>query len=265
MPKKQIPQRSLAVILAGGKGTRMSSQGRNKTTLKMAGRPLLAYGLDLMTATTEETMVVKGAYGESVARVVRDYQKAHPEVKISVATQRHRLGTGHAALVADRALKKRGLSEQPKQVVIGYGDHLMFYHPETIEKLLAMQSKDRAAVVLVSAKVPNPTGMGRVIKDDNGHMLRVVEEKVATDEEKKIKEINTGLYCFEADFIRQYLPKIKKNLVSKEYYLTDLPEFALKNGRKVLVLEVSYQEVGIGVNTPEEMEASSTLFTSRLR
>ena len=256
---KNISHQSLAVILAGGKGTRMSSRGRNKTTLEIAGKPLLAYGLDLMSATTDETMVVKGAYGESVAKVVENYQKENPEVRISLATQRHRLGTGHATLVADRELKKRPLQEQPKQVVVGYGDHLMFYHSATIKKLLEMQAKKGAAVVLVSAKVPNPTGMGRVIKDEDGNMLKVVEEKVATAEEKKIEEINAGLYCFEAEFLRKYLPKIKKNPTSKEYYLTDLPEFALGAGLKVLVLEVPFHEVGIGINTPEEMTTSAAL------
>lgn len=246
----------LGVVLAGGKGSRMNSHEQNKTTLDFNGQPILSYGLKLLATTTDQILVVKGAFGESVVKVVKKFAP-----KAWLVTQRYRLGTGHAVVVANRFLKRQQV--QPRYVVIGYGDHMMFYHAQTVTKMIDLAKQKKAAIVMIEASVDNPFGLGRVIKNKTGGVERIVEEKVATAEEKKIKDINAGLYCFEYQFLDQYLGKLKRNPVSNEYYLTDLIEMAIEAKREVWPLAVPFSEVGIGINTKAEMIESEKLFVKQ--
>ena len=254
MPKNN--PKTLAIILAGGRGSRMKSKDTNKTALLFRGKPLLEYGLSLFNRTTESSLVVTGAYAQSVKQVVENFSQ-RCSTEISTTVQRKRLGTGHAAQVADRYLVKEGI--KPELVMLGYGDHLMFYKASTVEKMTKLCAEKEAAIVVVATDVPNPYALGRVVMDETGQILKIVEEKNATDEEKKITMINAALYCFNYDFFHKYLPKLKKNSVSGEYYLTDLIEFAVNDGLKVLPYVLPYQDVGIGVNTEEERIESEKL------
>ncbi len=251
---------TFAIVLAGGKGKRMNSTTQNKTTLAFRGQPVLTYGLKLFAQTVDQLVVVKGAYADSVQQVV-DVFAASTNKPVVTVTQRKRLGTGHAALVGDRYIQT--LAQPPQLVFVGYGDHLMFYRPRVITKMIARcqpSAEDQPiALVMVTADVPDPTGLGRVVFDHQHRVQRIVEEKNATLEEKKITSINTGLYCFNYDFFHHYLKKMKKNPISHEYYLTDLIEFAVQDGWIVLAEPLPYQEVGIGINTQAEKEASEKL------
>ena len=248
-PKTKI----IGIILAGGKGTRMDSKDKNKTALDFNGRPLLTYGMDLFRHDNTQLLVVKGALGESVAKVVREY-----DPQIWLATQRYRLGTGHAALVADRFLVKKGV--KPKIVLVGYGDHMMFYHQKTVEKLIKAIENKGAVVSVVVAEVPDPKGLGRVVRNETGAVEKIVEEKNATEVEKEIRQVNAALYAFDYDFFHEYLTKLKRNQVTNEYYLTDLIEMAVHDGKIVWPVIVPFEEMGIGINTKEELAKSKDLF-----
>ena len=245
----------LAIILAGGKGSRMKSRTQNKTSLMFNGKPILQYGLELLTQTTDATIVVKGAFSSSVDAVINNFSSPTP---IYTAIQRKRLGTGHAVLVADRLIQAQKLT--PHSVLVGYGDHLMFCQPSSIKHITKLGDQQQAAIVVACARVDNPFGLGRIIINDAGHVLKIVEQKDANQEEQAINLVNTGPYYFNYQFLHQFLPKITKNPLSREYYITDLVALAVEHGLKVLNYELPFDQVGIGINTHEELQASQKLY-----
>jgi bifunctional UDP-N-acetylglucosamine pyrophosphorylase/glucosamine-1-phosphate N-acetyltransferase len=101
---------------------------------------------------------------------------------------------------------------------------------------------------------------GRIVRDKDDRVLAIIEQKDATKKQRKIKELNTSLYCFKYDFLKSSLPKIEKSPFSKEYYLTDLAKIAVSNGEEVVAVKVPFKYVGIGVNTQEEFIKSKKLF-----
>ena len=134
------------------------------------------------------------------------------------------------------------------KVLVIYGDDSAFYTQELLKFILDEHQKHLAKVTILSIKVVDPTGLGRIVRRSNGGIKEIVEEKVATEDEKKIQEINTGCYCFDLDFLKKRLAEIKINPTSQEYYLTDIVDVALKNSQKVHVCLYPDAAVWFGVN-----------------
>lgn len=239
-----------AIILAAGKGTRIKSRKFNKVTLPFAGRPMIKYGVDLMKGVSNRVVVVTGAFPQSVKEIING------ERTVIYAHQHKRLGTAHATRMGLNALK----SYSPALVLVGMGDHMMFYKRSTLSKLVKLHEAKKAVVTLVTTKMSDPVGYGRIEKDKTGHVLDIVEEKDASNKQRKIREVNAGLYCFDFNFLKKNLSKIKKSPVSGEYYLTDMVKIANQMDKKVAGLEVPYEEVGIGVNKSEDLSESQTLY-----
>ncbi|HEX7042573.1 MAG TPA: sugar phosphate nucleotidyltransferase, partial [Patescibacteria group bacterium] len=157
-----------------------------------------------------------------------------------------------------------GLSKLPidvKNVLVMYGDDFS-YPKEKIHQLITKHLDDNAMLTLLTINKDNPYGLGRIIRDENGKVLRIVEEKDATDEERKIKEINPGCYIFNRMFLKKYLPKIKKSPVTGEYYLTSIIDLAIKNNEKIETIKagnIPWQ----GVNTKEDLEEAQKLFVQQ--
>lgn len=241
------------IILAGGKGTRLQSTEVNKVVLPLHGKPLIQYGVELLTPHTSPLIVVLGAFSESVKRVLENYD-------VTYAYQEVQKGTGHAVQIALPHLEGKDV----KQVYVGYGDHMMFYTKRTVEQMKQACTED-VAIVMVTSKVENPLGLGRILRDSDGKVRGVVEEKDASENEKSIKEINAGFYLFSYEFLRYAIQQLTPSPISGELYLTELVQIAVNQKRNVVGLEVAYEEMGIGINTKEELEQSAELFEKRLK
>lgn len=244
-----------AIILAAGKGKRINSKGVNKVAYFFLDKPMVSYGVELFEDAASRIVVVIGAYAQSVKGVLLDKKN------ILFAYQKKRLGTAHAVAVGVAALKKYS----PTLVLVGMGDHMMFYKKQTIREFVKLHQSEKAVFSVITTVVESPTGYGRIIREKNGTVSGVVEEKDATPDQKKIKEINAGLYCFDFTFLLKNLKKIKKSPVTKEYYIPELIPIALSQGKKVTAYKVPYSEVGIGVNLQEEFVQSQKLYKSFLR
>ncbi|HEY3131047.1 MAG TPA: bifunctional UDP-N-acetylglucosamine diphosphorylase/glucosamine-1-phosphate N-acetyltransferase GlmU [Acidobacteriota bacterium] len=227
------------VILAAGKGTRMRSE-RAKVLHNLCGRPMIQYPVETaLSLSPAKVIVVIGHEAEQVKQVLQAYP-------VEFALQSEQKGTGHAAMQALAPLQEfRG------SVVVYYGDNPLLA-PGELCSLIAERERTQAALALLIARFQSPTGYGRIIR--NGpEILRIVEERDATPEEKKIDEVNPGIYCFEAAAMRQALEKLDNRNDQGEYYLTDTFEILRKLGRKVIAVTSPHPEDVTGVNTRVEL------------
>ncbi|MEN9327825.1 MAG: bifunctional UDP-N-acetylglucosamine diphosphorylase/glucosamine-phosphate N-acetyltransferase [Candidatus Parcubacteria bacterium] len=240
------------IILAGGDGTRLKYQNANKTTIPFNGKPLIQYGLDLFNDITDKIVIVVGAYPESVKAVIHS-------PSVIYAMQAERLGTGHAVQVAVAEMQRQGL--HPETVMVGYGDHMMFYTKDIITQMLNLHQQKQAAITLISTDHddPNMLAWGRIIRDSSGHVLDIIEQKDATEEQRLMKELNTGFYCFDYAFLKQALPLLNKSAHSGEIYLTDLVKVANTTHQTVVAFKIPFEYVGIGINNAEQLSQSQLL------
>ena len=249
----------VGIILAAGKGTRLNppagGKDKNKVTLSFLNKPLIIYAVELLENLADKVIVVVGAFHKSVRHVLQKY-------RVEYAYQVKRLGTGHAVKVA---LKKIIKSEKPELILICYGDHSMFYKKTVIKNLIEEHKKVKAVLTFVTTHYERPNDLvwGRVIRDFNGSIIKIVEQKDATDEEKKVKEVNAGFYCFDYLFLKENMNKLKRSPVSREYYITDMIKIALDQKKKVIGHEVPFNKVGIGINRYEELAESQKIYLSR--
>ncbi|OGK42979.1 hypothetical protein A3A46_01910 [Candidatus Roizmanbacteria bacterium RIFCSPLOWO2_01_FULL_37_13] len=244
------------IILAAGKGTRIKSKDRNKVTLPFLNKPLIIYAVELLSGVANPVVVVVGAFYESVKDALRGHTVVYTH-------QRKRLGTAHAAKVG---LKKMdNYSPTPEMVLISYGDHAMFYSKETVLKLIDLHKTEKAvmSIITTSFDSPNSLAWGRIIRKENNYIVDIVEQKDATQQQLKIKELNAGFYCFDFNFLKNNIKKIKKSKVSGEYYLTDLVKIAADQRNKVVGLKVHFSGVGIGINRYDELEESQKIYVQR--
>jgi bifunctional UDP-N-acetylglucosamine pyrophosphorylase / glucosamine-1-phosphate N-acetyltransferase len=216
----ELPK-TAAVILAAGRGSRMHSKNKNKVSFHLAGKPMITHTLNnLELAGLTQLIAVVGFASESVRAALGD--------SVTYVTQEAQLGTGDAI---KQALPK--LLPEIKVVLSVYGDDSAFYPPELYQEMIRRLVTTQADLLFLTVEKADPTGLGRIVRGEGGEFLRIVEERVATEEERRITEINTGFYCFKRDFLERYISQITKNPVSQEYYLTDMAEIALQNGKKV--------------------------------
>jgi len=231
-----------AVILAAGKGTRLNCQKENKVTKKLAGKPMIFYTIDLLKKTgIDSIVVVIGFAQESVKQILGD--------KYIYAVQKKPLGTGNAALSA-----LPHLSQTCQHVLVLNADDSAFYQSEDINQLINVHLKNKADMSLITVIKNNPQKLGRIIRDKNKQVTAIVEYKNANQQQKKIKEANTATYCFTKQFLQEYLPQVKPNPISQEYYLTDLLEIAVKNNKQVSAIQLSQTSHFQGVNTKEDLQ-----------
>ena len=226
-----------AVILAAGEGTRIKARRKNKVTYKLAGKPMIGYVVETLSKIGIKHIIVVVKFFEASVRAALQGRN------IIFARQGSKKGT--AAALED-ALP--GIPKKINQILVMYGDDSAFYPVELFQFILTEHQKYESDVTLLSIKVDNPKGLGRILRGRDGKVLGIVEEKVATDEQRKIKEINTGCYCFRRDFIEKRIGEIKINPVSQEYYLTDIVEVALSHGERVHVCLYPDNSIWHGIN-----------------
>jgi len=230
-----------AIVLAAGKGTRMKSD-LPKVLVEINGRPMIEYVLDALTeGGIERTIVVVGYR----AQMVRTALQGRPGIEF--ALQVEQLGTGHAAMACRDAL---GDFDGP--VLIVTGDQPLM-QAKSIRALLRNYEETPTSCILGTAIKDNPFGLGRIIRDENGKFLGIVEEKDATDEQRKIKEVNMSYYVFNCRDMIPALEDIQANNVQAEYYLTDCPGILAAAGKEVRALDVLAPYESIGINTVDEL------------
>lgn len=240
----------IGIILAAGKGTRINSKDRNKVTLPFLNKPLIVYSVELMRKVADKVIVVIGAFYESVKEVLKGYS-------VDYAYQKKRLGTAHAVKVALPVVQKY----HPQLVLVGYGDHTMFYQKENIDKLIELHKREKAVMTIITVNHDNKNlHWGYIIRNQKNEIIDSVEFKDATDEQKKIRELNAGFYCFDFNFLKENISKVPKSPVSGEYYLNSLIKIAANQGKKVASLSIPFSSVGIGVNRWSELEESQRLY-----
>ncbi len=229
-----------AVILAAGKGTRMKSD-LPKVLHDIEGKPLLSYVLDAAKgAGAEKIIVIIGHQAQMVRERFADcgcvFVKQEPQ-----------LGTGHAVLQA-----KKELNNYNGLTLILCGD-VPLLKPETIKNLIKEHVQTDSCLTVLTTLVPDAHGYGRIVKDKKGDIEKIVEQLDATEDEKKISEINTGIYCVNTPFLLSALEKIENKNNKQEYYLTDIVEIARRECRKAHACVTNdYIEV-MGINTPDEL------------
>lgn len=230
------------IIMAAGKGTRMKSD-LPKVLHKLAERPLLSYVIETARKIGPERIVV--VTGHRREMIIEAFGK---EKDITFALQSPQLGTGHAVICAEEAMK--GFDGD---VITLSGDVPLLTH-KTLENLLSHHKKEGAVVTLLTAFVDDPGAYGRIVRE-NGRITATVEAKDATQEELAICEINSGVYVFDASFLFPALHAIDTDNAQGEYYLTDLVAMAAEKELRVEGVETSDPAETTGVNTIEELMA----------
>ena len=232
------------VILAAGEGTRFNSS-KPKVLHEIGGKLMLEHVLDSARALSPSAIhVVIGSGSEMVRNAINDSALHWHE-------QHERLGTGHALQCAQDALG------DDERVLVLYGD-VPFIHPKTLESLIAVL--DDADLAILTRISSTPTGYGRIVRDDNGKVVRIVEERDTTPEESKIREINLGVIAARGGCLPNLLQRLDKKNAQGEYYLTDCTALAAKSGFKVMTAELTDIDEGRGVNTPAELESAERAF-----
>ena len=229
-----------ALILAAGKGTRMKSN-LAKVLHVLESKSLLHYCLQSAHSAGAEKIVVIVGYQKDKVR------QEFSQSGCIFVEQKSLLGTGHAVLQA-----KEVLAGYSGKTVILCGD-VPLLKPSTIQSLIENHITTGAAITVLTTTPPDARGYGRIIKDADGKIAKIVEERDATAAEKKVGEINTGIYCADTSLLFEALGKVKNNNDQKEYYLTDIVEIACREGRIVKPhIATDYIEV-MGINTPDEL------------
>jgi bifunctional UDP-N-acetylglucosamine pyrophosphorylase/glucosamine-1-phosphate N-acetyltransferase len=236
-----------AIILAAGRGSRMKSGDVNKVTMLIDDKPLISYGINLLQHLNITPIIIV------IGHAKKSVQAALKNTKVEFIEQVSPLGTGHAALT--------GFAKVPSlatDVVILYGDDSYLYTKDILNKIINTHIIEDAAFTLLTIKVDNPQGLGRVVRDKSGKIQDIIEEKDATDEQKKLKEINPNCYIFKAEFLKKYLPEIDKSPVTGEYYLPALIKIAIAKNEKIKAIDGGYLPWK-GINTRQELEEAKKL------
>lgn len=236
-----------AIILAAGRGVRMGTKRVNKVAVPLVGKPMILYATDLCEKSgIHKIIIVVGFAKNSIKKILGD--------RYIYADQKSQLGTAHAVSVG-----LKYLPPEVKDVLVFYADHCAFYRPKQIIDLINLHKKTKSPLTFITVKSDNPFGYGRILRNSKGEALGIVEEKNAGSQEKKIKEINPGTYCFQTDFLKKYLPKIRKNKISGEYYLTDLVEIGILNREKIETLQIKDSNCALGINTYGECQKAEQI------
>ncbi|HRX82922.1 MAG TPA: NTP transferase domain-containing protein [Pirellulaceae bacterium] len=230
-----------AIVLAGGKGTRMKSD-LPKVLFEACGRPMISYVVDVLErAGIERIIVVVGYRADLVRQTLAD------RPNVIFAEQTEQLGTGHAVMMCRDALQG-----QTGPVLIVTGDSPLIQQ-SSVEKLLTDFSASQPACLLGTLHKEDPTGLGRIVRDANGDFEGIVEEKDATDAQRAITEVNMSTYVFDTVELLNALDQLTDDNRQREYYLTDCPGILKRQGKEVRALAVLEPCESLSVNTLDDL------------
>lgn len=240
----------MAIVMAAGKGTRMRSK-KSKLVQKIYGKEIVKRAVEnAQKAGVHEIVAVVGYMKEEVMAVLGD--------NVKYAFQEEMLGTGHAVIQAKEYLRgKKG------KILVLNGD-VPLIRPDTLNKLIEKSIENKEYATLLTAIYDNPKGYGRIVRDEGGNISAIVEEKDTTEEEKEIKEINAGIYCFDIEELLLALDKIKPNNAQGEYYLTDVIKIMNEKGLKTGAVIVEDNTEILGINDRIQLEMLTKVLQMRI-
>jgi bifunctional UDP-N-acetylglucosamine pyrophosphorylase/glucosamine-1-phosphate N-acetyltransferase len=233
-----------ALVLAAGLGTRMKST-KAKVLHEVLFKPMLLHVLDTTkTLNLDHTIVIVGYQREKVAELVSGYEA-------SCVIQEKQLGTGHAVLCAEKKLNSTGGT-----LLILSGD-VPLIKADSLGAMLKSHAENMPALTLMTTTLDNPANYGRIVRDGKKRLLKIVEEKDATGVQKKIREINAGIYCAETPFLFKALKKVGRDNKQGEIYLTDIVKIGIDMGQQVDTFSGAGGEELLGINSRSELAAAN--------
>ena len=242
------------LILAAGLGTRMKSRVA-KVLHKLSGRPLIAHvSRTAATLNPGRVYVVVGHQASDVEVAVDNELGAGQAIFVTQTEQR---GTGDAVMAA------QGQMGQADSTVLILSGDVPLVRAETLRALIAQHSAGKAACTMLTVRLENPTGYGRIVRDANGRFARIVEQKDATDEERQLREINAGIYCFDRRKLFAALARVQPTNSQSEYYLTDVPGILRDDGEVVTIYQHQDAREVSGINTRAELAEFENLLRRR--
>ncbi len=239
-----------AIILAAGEGSRMKSK-KAKVLHEVMGKSMVQRVVDVAKdAGMNDIAVIVGHQAEQV-------QEALKESGVTFFLQQEQKGTGHAVMQAESFL------EPGKDVVILYGDTPLL-EKETLLALMDFHERNQNAVSIISALVDQPDGYGRIVRDEAGQFVKNVEHKDASEAQRQIKEINSGIYCFDGESLKEALEKINNNNAQGEYYLPDTLAVLKAEGKNVDAMVADDSRQFLGVNTRKQLAQVQQVLQARV-
>jgi len=239
-----------AVILAAGAGTRMKSD-RAKVTHELCGRPMVNWVIDAVKNSGIENIIVVTGYQE-------DQVKACIKENVEFVTQKEQLGTGHAVMQVKPLLQgKKG------NCLILCGDTPLITS-NTISQIIQEHTENKRAMTVLTAVFDNPKGYGRILRDRSGNVTGIVEHRDATSEQLQIREINSGIYCYDIDSLLKALDSLSNNNNQNEYYLPDTLAIILNNGGKVGTTTLSDADEMMGINDRVQLALAQKVLNRRI-
>ena len=240
------------IVLAAGEGTRMKSN-IPKVLHSIAGRSLIGHVLNSISKLNSQELLVVVGSGREMLEV--ELHQIAPDAK--TVFQSERLGTGHAVQMALAESKSSGT------VLVVAGD-IPLISAGTLTEFATAHKKGNYSASVLTSEIDDPTGYGRIIRDDENLLLRIVEEKDASDSERYIFEINSGIYLFELDILKSAISKLKKNNAQGEFYLTDVIEIIRnESGKVAAILNEDFVET-IGVNDRIQLAEAAAIMRDRI-
>lgn len=237
------------VILAAGKGTRMQSD-LAKVLHPLNNRPMIHYVVETALAIgSNRIIVVVGHQADQVKKALKNYS-------VQFVEQEQQLGTGHAVMQA-----VPGIEDHCDNLLVLAGDTPLI-QADTLDILVSDRRRTDAAVSILTAKMKDPTGLGRIVRID-GQIVRIVEEKDASEDERRINEINTSTYCFNTPLLISALREIKDDNKQQEYYLTDTIGILRDQGRKISGIVSDHAEETMGINTRAQLTEAEAYQNAR--
>ncbi len=236
-----------AVILAAGEGKRMHSR-QPKVLHSLCGKSMVEYILESASELTKQVLVVVGHGAFQVQETLGN--------RCSYVLQEQQLGTGHAVMEALKELPRKGI------LLVLCGDTPLL-EASYLRNLIDCYREQAGAVA--TAKLPDPAGYGRVLRDQNGLVVKIVEDGDASEEEKAIKEINTGTYCFNLELLHRYLPRLGTDNVQKEYYLPEVVAMMRQDGYSTGAYRLDDYRVGLGINNRVQLAEAVAILQRKIK
>lgn len=262
------------IVMAAGLGKRMKST-QVKVLHHVAGQPMVLYAVDVaLQLAGHRIAVVVGHQSDRVRQVIESGLAGRSgSTSVSIVEQAEQLGTGHAVLQSRATFCQRD-DVRPTNYLILNGDTPLLQE-ETARELLRVHQSQGATVTILTATLDDPSGYGRVIRRQSGgshqgeihssDVLKIVEDRDATPVERGTKEINVGTYVVSGEFLFEALDKLEPRNAQREYYLTDIVQMAVAQGRRVAAVTLQDPEEGLGVNTRQQLAAAEQVVRQQIR
>lgn len=237
------------IILAAGQGTRLKSQ-YPKVTHKVCGKEMINHVIDTMKQANFDDIDVVIGKGAEIVKSVTESRN------VSYSLQSEQLGTGHAVICAEDFLSGK------EGVVAVFAGDAPLITKETVERLMDTHINEKNYATILTTIIDNPTGYGRIVRN-NGEVEKIVEQKDCSEEEQKITEVNSAIYCFDIQGLLKALKEINNDNAQGEYYLTDVIEIFKKQGKKVGAMVTDFEET-VGVNSRIQLAEAEKIMRTRI-